>query len=103
LKYDDKGVLVSNSALTYKIPNVATVPRDFHVSLLKNAPLKMNIYSSKAIGEPPFALGYSAYFAIKEAIMAAKGDTSYIDVGSPLTPEKIRKLLHDNIAEMVKL
>lgn len=47
LKFDSKGVLLSNSALTYKIPNVATVPREFNVALLKNAPLKMNIYSSK--------------------------------------------------------
>lgn len=35
--------------------------------------------------------------------MAAKGDNTYIDVGSPLTSEKIRALLQDDIAKMVKL
>jgi len=44
--------------------------------------------NSKAIGEPPFMYGIGAYFAIRNAVEAFKGnnDIKYI---APLTPERV--------------
>jgi xanthine dehydrogenase/oxidase len=41
------------------------VPLDFRVTLLKDATNPVAVHSSKAIGEPPFFMAASAFFAIK--------------------------------------
>lgn len=51
------------------------------------------IHSSKAVGEPPFFLASSVFFAIKDAIMAARAETGHKEwfpLDSPATPERIR-------------
>lgn len=52
---------------TYKIPTANDIPMDFRVTLLKDAPCHRTplAHSSKAIGEPPFFLGASVFFALK--------------------------------------
>lgn len=45
------------------------------------------IHSSKAVGEPPFFLGASCFFALREAVKAAGGSPA---MESPATSEKIR-------------
>ena len=51
---------------TYKIPTANDIPMDFRVTLLKDAPCHRTplAHSSKAIGEPPFFLGASVFFAL---------------------------------------
>ena len=59
------------------------------------------MHSSKAIGEPPFFLGCSVFYAIKEAIKAARGeyfDDSYFELRMPATSETIRMMCADEIA-----
>lgn len=41
------------------------MPSDFRVTLLKDATNPVAVHSSKAIGEPPFFMAASAFFAIK--------------------------------------
>jgi xanthine dehydrogenase large subunit len=68
LSYDDSGALLSYSPTTYKIPGVRDVPRDFRIDFLAGATNERNIYSSKAVGEPPLLLGVSAWAAVKHAL-----------------------------------
>ena len=52
---------------TYKIPTANDIPLDLRVTLLRDAPCKRTpqAHSSKAVGEPPFFLGASVFFALK--------------------------------------
>ncbi len=64
----------------------------------------MPISELQAIGEPPLFLGSSAFFAIKEAIGAARiqrGLHGHFRMDSPATAEKIRLLCEDDITESV--
>ncbi len=67
---------VPTAAGTYKIPTANDIPVDFRITLLHNAPNRRTpqVYSSKAVGEPPFFLGTSVFFALKEACYAARKD-----------------------------
>lgn len=62
------------------------------------------IYSSKATGEPPYFLGASVYFAIKNAIYAyreAQGLCKYYLLESPATVERIRMACADELTKIV--
>jgi xanthine dehydrogenase/oxidase len=84
---------------TYKIPAFNDVPESFNVSLLENAENPFAVHSSKAIGEPPFFLGCSVFFAIKDAVTAARGNGSgYFEFRLPATSERIRMACIDAIA-----
>ncbi len=67
-KWDKKGNLLNKSPGTYKIPTIRDIPQKFNVQLLEGYPNPNTIRRSKAVGEPPFMLGLSSWFAIKDAI-----------------------------------
>jgi len=97
---------------TYKIPAFNDVPERFDVSLLEDAENPFAVHSSKAIGEPPFFLGCSVFFAIKDAVAAARrgreeeglssaddnaiGD--HFEFRLPATSERIRMACGDAIS-----
>ena len=68
----DSGFQFTKGPGTYKIPSFNDVPVDFRVTLLKDSANKKAIHSSKGVGEPPFFLGASVLFAIKQACRAAR-------------------------------
>ena len=72
------------------------------MSLLENAENPFAVHSSKAIGEPPFFLGSAVYFAIKDAVRAARkenlGEDSYFEFRIPATSERIRMHSGDPLA-----
>ncbi|EGC38870.1 hypothetical protein DICPUDRAFT_96745 [Dictyostelium purpureum] len=87
------GYLFTRGPSTYKIPGFNDVPLEFNVSLLNDAPNPKAIHSSKGVGEPPLFLGSSVYFAIRQAITAARKETNlndWFDLPSPATCERIR-------------
>lgn len=96
------GQLFTRGPGTYKIPSVNDIPIDFRVTLLSNAPNTRAVHSSKAVGEPPFFLGASVFFALKEAVYAARKDAglgdSWFPLDAPATPERLRMLCADAIA-----
>jgi xanthine dehydrogenase molybdopterin-binding subunit B len=59
------GRLVADSTWTYKVPSAETIPREFHVHLLKDHPHARGIMSSKATGEPPLLLSVSSLCAVQ--------------------------------------
>jgi xanthine dehydrogenase large subunit len=73
LRYSETGELLSHSPTTYKIPNVTDLPRIFNVEFFDNLSNRLNIYSSKAVGEPPLLLGISVWTAVKHALSFVSG------------------------------
>ncbi|GAA6200484.1 xanthine dehydrogenase molybdopterin binding subunit [Aquicoccus sp. SU-CL01552] len=87
LVWDDKGRLRTHAPSTYKIPAFSDQPDVFNVALWDGKNREDTIYRSKAVGEPPFMLGISAFLALSDAV-AACGD-AYPDLDAPATPERV--------------
>ena len=71
------GALASRGPGAYKLPGAGDVPPDLRVSLLRGVPCgatAATVHSSKAVGEPPLALGLAAWFAVRDAVAAARAD-----------------------------
>ena len=106
LHYSPEGSLHTRGPSTYKIPAFGSIPIEFRVSLLRDCPNKRAIYASKAVGEPPLFLASSIFFAIKDAIRAARaqhGDSNakqLFQLDSPATPEKIRNACVDQFTTL---
>ncbi|CAK9146742.1 unnamed protein product [Ilex paraguariensis] len=101
-KWIRPGCLYTCGPGSYKIPSVTDVPFKFHVSLLKGAPNAKAIHSSKAVGEPPFFLASAVFFAIKDAIIAARaevGCNEWFPLDNPATPERIRMACTDEFTK----
>jgi len=102
LLYGEDGRVISDGTWEYKIPCVKTIPREFNVYLLKYVssgvktdPRKdpYGINSSKSTGEPPLVLANTVFFAIRNAIAAARKDqglTDWFDLSAPATVQKIQ-------------
>ncbi|XP_065100704.1 aldehyde oxidase 3-like [Paramisgurnus dabryanus] len=91
LKFSPSGMLYTRGPGQYKIPSFCDVPLKFNVYLLAGSSNPLAIYSSKGIGEPCLFLGSSVFFAIKEAVAAARKDaglTGAFTLNSPATPER---------------
>jgi len=73
LWWNDKGVLMTHAPSTYKIPAINDCPSDFRTTLYRNSNVEDTIFRSKAVGEPPLLLPFSAFFAIRDAV-ASLGD-----------------------------
>ncbi|NDW53124.1 xanthine dehydrogenase molybdopterin binding subunit [Aliiroseovarius sp. PrR006] len=87
LVWDDKGVLRTHAPSTYKIPACSDRPRVFNVDLWDQPNHEDTIFRSKAVGEPPFMLGISAWLALADAV-AACGD-GFHDMNAPATAEEV--------------
>ncbi|KAL1251495.1 hypothetical protein QQF64_019291 [Cirrhinus molitorella] len=91
LKFSPSGVLYTRGPGQYKIPSFCDVPLKFNVYLLAGSSNPHAIYSSKGIGEPTVFLGSSVFFAVKDAVTAARKDaglTGPFQLNSPATPER---------------
>jgi len=84
-----RGRLQTQSASTYKLPSFSEMPEEFHVRLFENAREEGAVYGSKAVGEPPFMLAFSAREAIRDAVAAFGPAGHSVDLGSPATPEAV--------------
>ncbi|XP_034035004.1 aldehyde oxidase 6 isoform X3 [Thalassophryne amazonica] len=92
LKFSSSGILYTRGPSQYKIPAVCDVPLRFNVYLLPDSQNPNTIYSSKGIGEPSLFLGSSIFFAIKDAVAAARSDSGLVgpfSFNSPATAERI--------------
>ncbi len=87
LVWDGRGALRTHAPSTYKIPAFADQPQEFNVALWGAENHAETIYRSKAVGEPPFMLGISAFLALSDAVSAC--GRGYPDLQAPATPEQI--------------
>ena len=87
LVWDGKGRLRTHAPSTYKIPACSDRPDVFNVALWDGQNREETIYRSKAVGEPPFMLGISAYLALGDAVAVC--GPNYPDLQAPATAEEI--------------
>ncbi|XP_028319779.1 aldehyde oxidase 6 isoform X2 [Gouania willdenowi] len=92
LKFSPSGLLYTRGPSQYKIPAVCDVPLQFNIYQLQDSDNPHAIYSSKGLGEPFLSLGSSVFFAIKDAVAAARSESGLVGpfvLNSPATPDKI--------------
>jgi xanthine dehydrogenase/oxidase len=108
------GQLFTRGPGTYKIPGFSDIPQIFNASMLRydndGKQLTWNhlrtVQSSKGIGEPPLFLGSTVFFALREAIKAAremngKGVEGWA-LDSPATAERLRLAVGDDLVERAR-
>jgi len=90
LWWDKDGRLRTHAPSTYKIPTARDLPPDFRVELVdaQDNPAA-TIFRSKAVGEPPFMLGISAWLALKDAVAAVGEHRLCPSLDAPATPERV--------------
>jgi len=91
LVWDDKGSLRTHAPSTYKIPACSDRPDVFNVALWDEPNPAQTIYRSKAVGEPPFMLGISAFMALSDAVSAC--GAAYGDLQAPATAEGVLRAI----------
>lgn len=87
LVWDDAGRLRTYAPSTYKIPACSDRPDVFNVELWDGQNREETIYRSKAVGEPPFMLGISAWLALSDAVSACGSAYPYLN--APATAEEV--------------
>ncbi|WP_435945135.1 xanthine dehydrogenase molybdopterin binding subunit [Dryocola sp. BD586] len=90
LVWSEKGRLLTDSPMSYKIPAIGDAPPDLRVSLLANhANPQQTVYRSKAVGEPPFMLGISVWCALQDAVASVGAYRKHPLLDAPATPERV--------------
>lgn len=97
------GRLLTKGPGAYKIPGFGDIPSQFNVSLLRGTSNPRAVYSSKAVGEPPLFLASSVFFAIKDAINAARSDAGRLKNGPSYKKDKIFQLHAPATAERIRM
>lgn len=115
------GELFTRGPGTYKIPGFSDIPQTFNVSMLRHdnegKPLSWNhlrsVQSSKGIGEPPLFLGCTVFFALREAVKAARKMNGASVLGgveegawkldSPATAERLRLAVGDELLKRAEV
>ncbi|MEY8840161.1 molybdopterin cofactor-binding domain-containing protein, partial [Cribrihabitans sp. XS_ASV171] len=87
LVWDARGALRTHAPSTYKIPACSDRPEVFNVALWDGRNREETIYRSKAVGEPPFMLGISAWLALSDAVSAC--GPHYPALNAPATAEEV--------------
>ena len=87
LVWDASGQLKTHAPSTYKIPACSDRPEVFNVDLWPGRNAQKTIYRSKAVGEPPFMHGISAFLALSNAVAAC--GPHYPDLQAPATSEEV--------------
>lgn len=98
------GQLFTRGPGTYKIPGFRDIPQVFNVSLLKGVEWEnlRTIQRSRGVGEPPLFMGSSVFFAMRDALKAARmqyGVKDVLSLQSPATTERIRISCADPLLE----
>ena len=88
------GMLLTHAPSTYKIPTANDAPPQFHTTLYGEANRMDSIHRSKAVGEPPLLLAFSAFLAIRDAISAAGEHRVQPPLSAPATPEAILRAVN---------
>ncbi|KAI1463005.1 xanthine dehydrogenase [Daldinia caldariorum] len=105
-----EGEIFTKGPGAYKIPGFSDIPQVFNVSMLRHDSdgnaiswkHLRSIQSSKGIGEPPLFLGSTVFFALREAVKAAREMNGVIEplvLNAPATAEKLRLAVGDELVE----
>jgi xanthine dehydrogenase large subunit len=83
------GLLLTHAPSTVQDPTANDCPPEFRVRLYDNANAADSIHRSKAVGEPPLLLAFSAFFAIRDAIASVGEHRGHPPLRVPATPEAV--------------
>ena len=83
------GALLTHAPSTYKIPTANDTPAHFKVAFYDAPNPADTIHRSKAVGEPPLLLPFSALLAIRDAVSAVAGHRIDPPLRAPATPEAV--------------
>jgi xanthine dehydrogenase large subunit len=83
------GKLLTHGPSTYKIPVASDIPEHFNIAFFEGENFRPTPFKSKAVGEPPLMLALSAYFSLRDAVVAAGGHQHVVSMNAPATPERI--------------
>ena len=112
------GALHSDGVATYRIPALHDVPRAMHVTLVQGGRNNRpgNVLSSKGVGEASMACGTCVFFAVRDAITAARLDHGEVGgaamtaeqaadfiLDSPATPERVRLCCGDEFVALAQV
>ncbi|GFF23243.1 xanthine dehydrogenase [Aspergillus lentulus] len=102
------GQIFTKGPGNYKIPGFRDIPQVFNVSMLKDVEWEnlRTIQRSRGVGEPPLFMGSAVFFAIRDALKAARKQwnvNEVLSLQSPATPERIRVSCADPIIERVRV
>lgn len=114
------GQLATRGPGAYKIPGFRDIPQEFNVSLLKDVEWEelRTIQRSRGVGEPPLFMGSAVFFAVRDALKAARkdygvqaevgvdmkiGEGGLLRLESPATPERIRTSCVDPILKRAEV
>lgn len=113
------GNLFTKGPGAYKIPGFRDIPQEFNVRLLKGVTWEnlRTIQRSRGVGEPPLFMGSAVFFAIRDALKAARADygvkakvleeggedDGLLKLESPATAERIRLSCVDPIMERARV
>nr|OQO27150.1 Xanthine dehydrogenase [Rachicladosporium sp. CCFEE 5018]OQO28592.1 Xanthine dehydrogenase [Rachicladosporium sp. CCFEE 5018] len=102
------GSIFTRGPGAYKIPGFRDIPQEFNVSLLKDVNWEnlRTIQRSRGVGEPPLFLGSCVFFAIRDALKAARkewGVEDLLSLRSPATVERIRNSVEDPILKRAEV
>jgi len=86
---EDGKTFITKDTWEYKPPQVQDIPQQFNVNYFRSGSMKGLVFGSKGVGEPPLFMAVSVVNAIREAIMSARADGSWVDVSLPATPARI--------------
>jgi xanthine dehydrogenase large subunit len=87
------GALLTHAPSTYKIPTANDVPAGLRTALYGEDCRVDSIHRSKAVGEPPLLLAFSAFLAVRDAVSAAGGHRRQPPLTAPATPEAVLRAL----------
>ncbi len=92
--YAPNGRLISDNVSSYKLPSVGDVPQDWNVEILNYEPdtKDIGLYGSKGVGEANVQHGLSVYFAVADAVKAARkaaGLHDFPQIGFPCSVERV--------------
>ncbi len=102
------GALYTVNTWEYKPPATQSIPLQLNVRLFPRelAPPSTEpgeLLSSKEIGEPPMTLAVSAFFAIKQAVLAARrdrGHEGWFQMEAPATVQRVREACRVEVADL---
>lgn len=102
------GQIFTRGPGAYKIPGFRDIPQEFNVSLLKDVEWEnlRTIQRSRGVGEPPLFMGSAVFFAIRDALKAARkqwGVEDLLSLNSPATVERIRVNCADPIIKRAEV
>jgi xanthine dehydrogenase large subunit len=90
LVWNAAGNLSTHAPSTYKIPTTGDIPEHLRVDLWTEPNREVNVFGSKAVGEPPFMLAISVWEALRDAVAQAQCNTlGPVRMNAPATAERV--------------